>query len=130
MTVTYTGREIAHVDEGEKRIQEAIEALADIARVDAMPKRAGRKMICVLSPLSILPKTSDKSKPVAPPESPSSAPSGPRPTGDFRPSGPRPPRPNGPRPGGPRPGGSRPNGPRPGGSRPGGSKPSSPRPHN
>ena len=116
VTMTFSGREIIYVDEGEKRIQELVEALKDIARVDSMPKRMGKKPTCILAPLS-MPKSSSSDankKPAASSEDgaarPADAPRPPRPAGDRpRPSdGSRPPRPAGDkprRPGGP----SRPN---------------------
>lgn len=145
MTMTFTGREIAHVDEGEKRLQEAIEALQDICRIDSPPRRQGKKIQCMISPLSI-PAKSAEPKPDRPRPSGdfSPRPAGPRPMGD-RPAGPRPmgdrpagPRPTGDRPSGPRPTGDRPSGPRPAGSnrfsgdrsssRPTGDRPARPRP--
>ncbi len=114
VTMTFSGREIIYVDEGEKRIQELVEALKDIARVDSMPKRMGKKLTCILAPLS-LPKSSSSDankKPAASSEDGAAArpadgaPRPPRPAGDRpRPSdGSRPPRPAGDkprRPGGP-----------------------------
>ena len=136
VTMTFSGREIIYVEEGEKRIQEMVDALQDVARVDSMPKRMGKKMTCILAPLS-LPKSSssDASKKQAdsseeqpaprPADESARPPRPPRPAGD-RPrhsDGPRPPRPAGDKPR--RPGGSsRPNG---GGSKPnGGSGPKRP----
>lgn len=107
VTMTYSGREIAHVDEGEKRILELIAALTDVARVDAAPKRTGRKMFCLLSPLSIPKSTGgDSAKP-------------PRPAGDNKPSGEG--RPAGAPTGSPRPAGAASGAPRP--PRPAGDRP-------
>lgn len=127
ISMTFSGREIIYVEEGEKRIQEIIEALQDIARVDSAPKRLGKKMTCVLVPLS-LPKSSSSDANKKQAESSEEQPA-PRPAEEnARP--PRPPRPAGDRPR--RSDGSRPQHPagdkprRPGGSsRPngGGSKP-------
>lgn len=128
VTMSFSGREIIYVDDGEKRIQELVEALKDIARVDSMPKRMGKKLTCILAPLS-MPKSSSSDankKPAegseeqaAPRPADARPPRPPRPAGDRpRPlDGSRPPRPAGDRPR--RPGGSssRPNG---GGSRPNG----------
>ena len=106
VTMTFSGREIIYVDEGEKRIQELVEALKDIARVDSMPKRMGKKLTCILAPLS-MPKSgaSDSSKSQsseegAAPRPADGAPRPPRPAGDRpRPSdGSRPPRPAGDKP--------------------------------
>ena len=109
VTMTFSGREIIYVDEGEKKIQELVEALKDIARVDSMPKRMGKKLTCILAPLS-MPKSSSSDankKPAASSEEDSAprpadgAPRPPRPAGDRpRPAdgAPRPPRPAGDKP--------------------------------
>lgn len=113
ITMSYTGREITHLDKGEEKINELVTALQDIARIDSPPKRTGRKMLCIICPLSI-PKTSSSNDKKASSEETASS----RPASD---SAPRPPRPAGDRPR--RPAGS--NGPQRSGankgSRPGGS---------
>lgn len=105
VTMSFSGREIIYVDDGEKKMQELVEQLKDIARVDSPPKRMGRKILCVLAPLS-MPKSSssssDSAKPAAPPAE-GTAPRPPRPAGDkprrpvgsARPNGGNGPRPNG-----------------------------------
>lgn len=124
VTMTFSGREIIYVDDGEKKMQELVEQLKDIARIDAPPKRMGRKILCVLAPLS-MPKSSSSDaskKPAASseegaaPRPADGAPRPPRPAGDK----PRPPRPAGDKPR--RPGGS----PRPNNGGNGGSGPKRP----
>ena len=104
VTMTFSGREIIYVEDGEKKIQELVEQLKDIARVDSVPKRMGRKILCVLAPLS-MPKSSSSSSDSSK-ASPSADGTTPRPADGA----PRPPRPAGDRPR--RPGGNspRPNG--------------------
>ena len=124
VTMTFSGREIIYVEEGEKKIQELVETLKDIARVDSPPKRMGKRMTCVLAPLS-MPKSSSSDankKPAASSEegsAPRPADGAPRPS---RPAGdkPRPPRPAGDKPR--RPGGA----PRPNNGGNGGSGPKRP----
>lgn len=95
VTMTFSGREIIYVDEGEKRIQELVEALQDVARVDSAPKRLGKKLTCVLAPLS-MPKSSSSDASKKPTEG-SEEQSAPRPAdGNARP--PRSSRPAGDRP--------------------------------
>lgn len=119
VTMTFSGREIIYVEDGEKRIRELVEALQDIARVDSMPKRMGKKITCVLCPIGLKSGSSDSGKPLEFPSEEKapvpahtadggSRPS--RPAGDKpRSDGSRPQRPAGDRPR--RPGGnSRPNG--------------------
>ena len=50
VTVVYRGRELAHVEEGRKVIDDVIEQLADVAKVEAAPVHHGRRMICTLAP--------------------------------------------------------------------------------
>ncbi|MEN6406866.1 MAG: translation initiation factor IF-3 [Thermoguttaceae bacterium] len=50
VTVVYRGRELAHVEEGRKVIDDVIEQLVDVAKVEAAPVHHGRRMICTLAP--------------------------------------------------------------------------------
>lgn len=50
VSVIFRGRELAHVEEGEKVLQGIIEALDDIAKVESGPSRQGRRIICILAP--------------------------------------------------------------------------------
>ena len=50
VTVVYRGRELAHVEEGRKVIDEILVQLADISKVEAPPVHHGRRMICTLAP--------------------------------------------------------------------------------
>jgi translation initiation factor IF-3 len=50
VTVVYRGREMAHVDEGRKVIDDVLAQLADISKVEAAPVHHGRRMICTLAP--------------------------------------------------------------------------------
>jgi translation initiation factor IF-3 len=50
VTVVYRGRELAHVEEGRKVIDEVLAQLADISKVEAPPVHHGRRMICTLAP--------------------------------------------------------------------------------
>jgi translation initiation factor IF-3 len=50
VTVVYRGRELAHVEEGRKVIDEILEQLGDISKVEAAPVHHGRRMICTLAP--------------------------------------------------------------------------------
>jgi translation initiation factor IF-3 len=46
----FRGRELAHIDEGRKVINEVLEQLADVSKVESPPAHHGRRMICTLSP--------------------------------------------------------------------------------
>lgn len=135
LTMTFTGREIAHVDEGEKRLQEAIETLKDICRVDSAPRRQGKRIQCMISPLCIPAKAAEPKtdRPMRPAGDRPMRPAGERPmrpAGD-RPTSDRPARPTGDRPA--RPAGSGPNrfsgerSARPAGDRPAGDRPARPK---
>jgi len=50
VTVIYRGRELAHIDEGRKVIDEVLAKLADVSKVEAPPVHHGRRMICTLAP--------------------------------------------------------------------------------
>jgi len=50
VTVIFRGRELAHVEEGQKVLDQVIEQLADIAKVEAPPAKHGRRIMCTLAP--------------------------------------------------------------------------------
>ena len=50
IAIMFSGREMAHVDEGEKLLQSIISSLEDVAKVEAAPKQLGKRMWCVLAP--------------------------------------------------------------------------------
>lgn len=46
----FRGREMAHRDRGEQRMQEIIDRLADVSKVEAPPRLAGKRMTMILVP--------------------------------------------------------------------------------
>lgn len=50
VSVIYRGRELAHLQEGRKVIDEILERLADIGKVEAVPAQHGRRLVCTLAP--------------------------------------------------------------------------------
>lgn len=50
LTVMFRGRENTHPERGEMMLAKAVEALKDVAMVEAQPMRAGRAMSMVLAP--------------------------------------------------------------------------------
>lgn len=50
LTVMFRGRENTHPERGEMMLTKAVEALKDVALVEAQPMRAGRAMSMVLAP--------------------------------------------------------------------------------
>jgi len=50
VTVQFRGRELAHIEEGQKVINDILEQLQDISKVESPPTHHGRRMICTLAP--------------------------------------------------------------------------------
>ncbi|MFH1919830.1 MAG: translation initiation factor IF-3 [Planctomycetota bacterium] len=50
LSVMFKGREMAHVQEGRRVIDEIIAQLDDISRVEAQPTQQGRRIACTLAP--------------------------------------------------------------------------------
>ena len=50
LSVTFRGRELAHIDEGEKVINQVIAALEEFGKIEAPPKRADKRIVCTLAP--------------------------------------------------------------------------------
>lgn len=50
LSVSFRGREMAHVDEGIKLVEMVLQQLEDVAKVEAPPKQLGKKLTCTLAP--------------------------------------------------------------------------------
>jgi translation initiation factor IF-3 len=50
VSVVFRGRELAHVEEGRKVLDEILEKLQDLAKVESPPEHHGRRMVCTLTP--------------------------------------------------------------------------------
>ena len=50
VTVIFRGREMAHIEEGRRVVNEIVSQLEDIAKVESPPMQHGRRMTCTLSP--------------------------------------------------------------------------------
>jgi len=50
VSVVYRGRELAHLQEGRKVIDEILAQLADVSRVEAVPVQHGKRLVCTLAP--------------------------------------------------------------------------------
>ena len=48
--VMFRGRELAHIEEGQKLIEHMIEQLEDVAKIEAPPKRMEKRVMCTLAP--------------------------------------------------------------------------------
>ena len=50
VTVVYRGRELAHMEEGRKVLNQLVARLEDVGKVESLPLHQGRKMICTIAP--------------------------------------------------------------------------------
>jgi translation initiation factor IF-3 len=50
VSVLFRGREMAHVEEGQKVMDGVIQKLAEFGKVETLPVRTGRRMICTIAP--------------------------------------------------------------------------------
>lgn len=50
VTVLFRGREMAHIQEGRKVVEEILAQLADVSKVESPPMHRGRRMTCTLAP--------------------------------------------------------------------------------
>lgn len=50
ISVMFRGREITHIEEGDRVIQQMLEQLEDVGKVESAPSRQGRRILCTLAP--------------------------------------------------------------------------------
>lgn len=50
LNVLFRGRELQHIEEGQRIIRQMIEKLADIAKVEQQPRMEGKRMTSMLAP--------------------------------------------------------------------------------
>jgi translation initiation factor IF-3 len=50
VSVVFRGREMAHIEEGQRVMQSVVKQLEDISKVEAPPQQMGRRLSCTLSP--------------------------------------------------------------------------------
>jgi translation initiation factor IF-3 len=50
LSVMFRGRELAHVEEGRRVLDEMLKALEEIAKVEQTPSQQGKRIICTLAP--------------------------------------------------------------------------------
>jgi translation initiation factor IF-3 len=60
ISIMFRGREMLHIDLGQKVVRQFCEDLSDIATVESPPKLMGRTMTTTLSPSGKRPKTNEK----------------------------------------------------------------------
>ncbi len=50
VSVVFRGREMAHIEEGQRVMQSVISQLEEISKVEAPPQQMGRRLSCTLAP--------------------------------------------------------------------------------
>lgn len=50
VSVVFRGRELAHIEEGQRVVKQIIESLETISKVEAPPSQQGRRIVCILAP--------------------------------------------------------------------------------
>jgi translation initiation factor IF-3 len=50
VSVLFRGREMAHIEEGRRVMENVIEELSEVGKLEAPPQQHGRRMICTISP--------------------------------------------------------------------------------
>jgi translation initiation factor IF-3 len=50
VSVVFRGREIAHIDEGRRLIDNVIKSLEEVSKVESPPQQQGKRITCVLVP--------------------------------------------------------------------------------
>ncbi len=50
VTVIFRGRELAHIDEGRRVIDQVVKKLEDVSKLEAAPMHHGKRMVCTLAP--------------------------------------------------------------------------------
>ena len=50
VSVVFRGRELAHIEEGQKVINQIVKSLEEVGKLEAPPSHQGKRIICVLGP--------------------------------------------------------------------------------
>lgn len=50
VSVIFRGRELAHIEEGQRVMENVIEELAEFGKVETPPQRHGKRMMCTIAP--------------------------------------------------------------------------------
>ena len=50
VSLVFRGREMAHIEEGQRVMKGIVEQLAEVAKVESPPQQMGRRLVCTLSP--------------------------------------------------------------------------------
>jgi translation initiation factor IF-3 len=50
LSVVFRGRELAHIEEGHRVVNQILKSLEDVGRVESPPSQQGRRIVCTLAP--------------------------------------------------------------------------------
>ena len=50
VSVVFRGRELAHIDEGQRVMRSILVQLEPVGKIDAPPQQMGKRLVCTLSP--------------------------------------------------------------------------------
>ncbi len=50
LSVMFRGRELAHIEEGHRVINEILQQLEEVSRIESPPTQQGRRIVCTLAP--------------------------------------------------------------------------------
>ena len=50
VSVVFRGRELAHIDEGQRVMKQIVAQLEPVSKIEAPPQQMGRRLVCTLSP--------------------------------------------------------------------------------
>ncbi len=50
VSLVFRGREMAHIEEGQRVMKGIVEQLGEVAKVESPPQQMGRRLVCTLSP--------------------------------------------------------------------------------
>jgi translation initiation factor IF-3 len=50
VSLVFRGREMAHIEEGQRVMQGIVDQLEEVAKIESPPQQLGRRLVCTLSP--------------------------------------------------------------------------------
>lgn len=50
VSLVFRGREMAHIEEGQRVMQGIVDQLEDVAKIESPPQQLGRRLVCTLAP--------------------------------------------------------------------------------
>lgn len=50
VSVVFRGRELAHIEEGQRVVDQVIKSLEDIGKIESPPNQQGKRIVCTLAP--------------------------------------------------------------------------------